>query len=120
MQNVCEKNNNTNNSNASNSYYGRDNGIITCISPKTPFGGLARINEVKEVLIHKDYILSTVTNTVVNLANSADPDETQLIAASHLGLRYYFVNAHFFLIFLIFFINVPKITYMGIRPATPL
>ena len=33
------------------------------------------------------------------MANSADPDETPRIAASHLGLRYYFVNAPFFIFF---------------------
>ena len=33
-------------------------------------------------------MLPTVTKNVLNMANSADPDETPHIAASHLGLRY--------------------------------
>ena len=35
-----------------------------------------------------DLVLPSVTKNVLNMANSADPDETSLFVASHLGLRY--------------------------------
>ena len=56
--------------------------VIIC--SKIPFKGLAPINEMKEILIHK----RLNTKNVLNMANSADPDETPHFAASHLGLRY--------------------------------
>ena len=55
---------------------------------RPPLRVLAPINEVKEVLIHVDLVLSSVTKNVLNMVNSADPDETPLFVASHQGLRY--------------------------------
>ena len=62
--------------------------LVGVYAPKTHFKGLAPINEVKEVLIHISCHLSTVTKNVLNMANSAGPDETPRYAASHLDLRY--------------------------------
>ena len=45
--------------------------------------GFELINEVKEFWLISDFILSTVTKNVLNMANSAYHD-----AASHLSLRY--------------------------------
>ena len=78
-----------------NSNFGRVIWQIIC--SKTPFKGLAPISEVKEVLIHKDLILSNVTCTknVLKMANSADPDETpllflQVVECSHFGSGVFF------------------------------
>ena len=51
-----------------------------------PLRVLASMNEVKEVLIQ--YCQPLPTWNVLNMAKSADPDETPHFAASHQGLRY--------------------------------
>ena len=64
------------NSNASNSNFGR------ALSAQS----LAPINEVKAVLIH--IRVSAKIVLYIRMANSTDPDETPLYAASHLGICY--------------------------------
>ena len=59
---------------------------IVCL--KTPFDGLAPIDEVKDVLIHIRFNIVTIAKNVLNTANSTDPDETPRFVASQLGLRY--------------------------------
>ena len=44
---------------------------------------------MNEVLIHIRFSISSVTKNVLNMANSADPDESPHFAVSHLGLRIY-------------------------------
>ena len=79
------------------------------ICSTTPFKGLAPINEVKEVLIHKSFN----TKNALHMANSAGPDETP----------------RFIWIFAIckcstFFINAlttsPQLRTLIFRQATPL
>ena len=56
---------------------------------RPPLRVLAPISKVKEILIHKRFIIvHRYTKNVLNMANSADPDETPHFAASHLGLTY--------------------------------
>ena len=43
---------------------------------------------MKEAIVHKRFYIVPVTKNVLNMANSADPDETPRFAASHLGIRY--------------------------------
>ena len=48
------------------------------ICSKAPFKGSKPINEVKESWLIPDLILSTVSKNMLNMTNSADPDETPL------------------------------------------
>ena len=59
---------------------------------------LATINQVKEVLIH----IRFNTKNALNMAKSADPDETSPFVASHLGLRY---MHKLILLIILFYIN---------------
>ena len=61
---------------------------ISALMP--PLRVLTPINEVKEVLIHKNIRFSIVHRfkNMRYMANITDPDETPRLAASHLGLRY--------------------------------
>ena len=52
------------------------------ICSKTPFKGFSNQRGPDSFTIY------SVTKNVLNMANSADPDETPRVAASHLGLRY--------------------------------
>ena len=50
--------------------------VLSVICSKTPFKGLAPINEVKEVLFHIIFNIFHHYQECVNMANSSDPDET--------------------------------------------
>ena len=50
--------------------------------------GFSTINKVKDVLIHNIFDIVHRYQNVLNVANSAHPDELPRFVASHLGLRY--------------------------------
>ena len=47
------------------------------VCSKTPYEGLAPINEVKDVLIRIRYIMSIITKNMLNMRNSTNPYESK-------------------------------------------
>ena len=75
--------------------------MVALSASRPPLRGLISTHKRSQ---RNDLILSTVTKNVLNIANSADPDEMLRYAASHLGLRY-LQMLHFWIFFSIAFIE---------------